>query len=96
MHTGLTSRRPDWRTWIAIAAIALVGATSTAAVWHTPHDADQDCAVCQLRRHQSSADLSTYAGLRCGDVTEPLTEAPRLPRFSSEHHGRIPARAPPC
>ena len=39
-------RGRGWRVWVAVLAIALVGATSAAAVWHEEHAGDTDCAVC--------------------------------------------------
>ena len=95
MHTGLARRSLGWRIWIAVLAIALVGATSTAAVWHEEHAADQDCAVCQLR-HQPAAQLSASVQIGFADTPEPLEQAPAAGWITSNHFRRLPARAPPA
>ena len=95
MHTGLARRSPGWRVWIAILAIALVGATSAAATWHEEHATDQDCAVCQLR-HQPAAQLSGSLHVGLTDVPEPLEQAPAAGWIASGHTRRLPARAPPA
>ena len=94
MHAGL-ARSPGWRDWIAILAIALVGAASVAAVWHVEHAADQDCAICQLR-HQPAADLSGSPQIGFTDAPEPLEQAPAAGWIDSGHFRRLPARAPPA
>ena len=95
MHTGLARRSPGWRVWIAILAIALVGATSAAATWHEEHATDQDCAVCQLR-HQPAAQPSGSLHVGFTDVPEPLEQAPAAGWIASGHTRRLPARAPPA
>ena len=95
MHTGLARRSPGWRAWIAILAIALVGATSTAAVWHEEHAAGQDCAVCQLR-HQPAAEFSGSLPVGPAYVPEPLEQASHTGWIASGHSHRLPARAPPA
>lgn len=95
MHTGLAGRGPGWRDWIAILAIALVGAASAAAAWHEEHAADQDCAICQLR-HQPAADLSGSPQTGFTDAPEPLEQAPAAGWIDAGHFRRLPARAPPA
>ena len=95
MHKGLARRSPGWRAWIAVLAIALVGAASTAAVWHEEHAADQDCAVCQLR-HQPAAELSVSLHVGPVDAPELLEQAPDTGWIPSSHTRRLPARAPPA
>ena len=95
MHGGLARRGPDWRVLIAALAIALVGATSGAAIWHEEHAGDQDCAVCQLR-HQPAADLTQSDPIASADTPEPLVEAPRAGWVASGHSSPLPARAPPA
>ena len=95
MHTGLARRSPGWRTWIAILAIALAGATSAAAVWHEEHAGDQDCAVCQLR-HQPAADLIGSIQIGPAEVPESFNQTPRAGWIASGHYHRLPARAPPA
>lgn len=95
MHTGLARRGPGWRAWIAILAIALVGATSAAAVWHEEHAGDQECAVCQLR-HQPAAELSDFVRVAPAEAPEPLAQAPGARWLASGHIPRLPARAPPA
>ena len=95
MHTGLARRSPGWRIRIAVLAIALVGAASTAAVWHEEHAADQDCAVCQLR-HQPADALSGSVQIGFADVPEPFEQAPAAGWIASGHLHRLPARAPPA
>ena len=94
MRKGLTRRSHGWRTWIAILAIALVGATSAAAVWHGEHAGDQDCAVCQLR-HQPAAELSASLPIGPADYPEPFEPDPDAGWIGSDHFRRLPARAPP-
>ena len=95
MHTGLARRSPGWRAWIAILAIALVGATSTAATGHEEHATDQDCAVCQLR-HQPAAKLSGSLHVGFTDAPEPFEQAPDAGWTALGHFRRLPARAPPA
>ena len=95
MHTGLARRGPGWRAWIVVLAIALVGAASTAAVWHEEHAADQDCAVCQLR-HQPAAEPSAAVQIGLADAPEPLVQAPVAGWIESGHFSRLPTRAPPA
>ena len=95
MHTGLARRSPGWRAWIAILAIALVGATSAAAAWHEEHAADQDCAVCQLR-HQPAAEFSDFLRIGPAEAPEPLEHASHTGWIASGHSYRLPARAPPA
>ena len=95
MHTGLARRSPGWRVWIAVLAIALVGATSAATVWHEEHAGDQECAVCQLR-HQPAAELSGFVRVAPVDAPEPLEQAPGAGWLASRHLTRLPARAPPA
>ena len=95
MHTGLARRSPGWRAWIAVLVIALVGATSAAAVWHEEHAGDQDCAVCQLR-HQPAAELSGFLRIGPADAPEPLEPASHTGWIASGHSHRLPARAPPA
>lgn len=95
MHSGLARCSPGWRAGIAMLAIALVGATSTAAVWHEEHAGEQDCTVCQLR-HQPAAELSASVQIGFADAPEPLVEAPATGWIESGHFRRLPARAPPA
>ena len=95
MHRGLASCGPRWRMVIAALAIALVGAASTATVWHEEHAGDQDCAVCQLR-HQPAADLTASIQIGSADTPELLVLAPRAGWVASGHFSRVPARAPPA
>lgn len=95
MHRGLARRGPDRRVWVAALAIALVGATSGAAIWHEEHPGDQDCAVCQLR-HQPPADLTGSIPITSADTPEPLVQAPRAGWVASGHFTPLPARAPPA
>ena len=95
MHTGLARRSPGWRAWIAILAIALVGAASAAAVWHEEHAADQDCAICQLR-HQPAAEPSDSLQIGFADAPEPFAPAPADGWIASGHSHSVPARAPPA
>jgi len=95
MHTGLARRSPGWRTWIAILAVALVGAASATAAWHEEHAADQDCAICQLR-HQPAAELSGSPQLGFTDAAEPFDQEPATGWIPSGHSHRVPARAPPA
>ena len=95
MHTGPARRSLGWRNWIAVLAIALVGATSTAAVWHEEHAGDQECAVCQLR-HQPAAELSGFVRIGPVEAPEPLEQAPSAKWLASGHLTSLPARAPPA
>jgi len=95
MHTGPARRGPDWRTWIAVVAIALVGATSTSTLWHGEHGNDRDCTVCQLRHH-SVGDLAGAPQVRTTEDPEPVLRAPRADPILTDHTPRLPARAPPA
>ena len=88
-------RGRGWRIWVAVLAIALVGATSAAAIWHEEHAGDTDCAVCQLR-HQPAATLPGSFQFEPGDTSEPPARLPRAAAIASGHTPRLPARAPPA
>ena len=94
LQTGLARRRFGWRAWIAVLAIALVGATSAAAIWHEEHTGDQDCVACQLR-HQPAADLSGVHRIGPADAPAPLEQASQTGWIASGHSLLLPARAPP-
>lgn len=95
MHGGFTRRGPDWRRWIVVLAVALIGATSVSTVWHGPHDADQDCAVCSLRHH-AVADLVGASPIGPADTSEPGIPAATPLWFAADHTSQLPARAPPA
>ena len=88
-------RGRGWRIWIAALAIALVGATSAAAVWHEEHAGDTDCAVCQLR-HQDAVILPDSFQFEPADIAEPRARIPRADAVDSAHARLLPARAPPA
>ncbi len=95
MHEGFTRRGPDWRRWIVILAVALIGATSVATIWHGPHDVDQDCAVCSLRHHVV-ADLVGALLTGPADTSEPGIPAASPRWIAANHASQLPARAPPA
>ena len=95
MLAGLVRRSPGWRAWIAVLAITLAGAASTATVWHGDHASDQGCAVCQLR-HQPAADLSGPVHVGPADAAELVDALPLDGCITSDGLGRLPARAPPA
>ncbi|MCE2515617.1 MAG: hypothetical protein J4F37_11500 [Acidobacteria bacterium] len=95
MRTDLLQRRRGWRIWIAVLAIALVGATSAAAVWHEEHAGDQDCAVCQLRHEPAAALFGSYQ-FEPAHTSEPMARAPLARGVASGHDLHLPARAPPA
>lgn len=88
-------RGRGWRISIALLAIALVGATSAAAVWHEEHAGDTDCAVCQLR-HEAADILPGSFQFEPADIAEPLARPPRTGEVDSGHARLLPARAPPA
>ena len=88
-------RGRGWRIWIAVLAIALVGATSAADAWHEEHAGDTDCAVCQLR-HQPADTLPGSVQFEPADVAEPPARAPRTGEVAAGHASLLPARAPPA
>ena len=88
-------RGRGWRIWIAVLAIALVGAASAAAVWHEEHAGDTDCAVCQLR-HQAADTLPGSFEFEPADIPEPLARTPRPGAVASGHARLLPPRAPPA
>ena len=94
MHGGCTGRKPRWRAWIVVLAIALLGAASASAVWHGSHDAGEDCAVCQLR-HDTVADF--VAAPRSVPAAAPTRVAPpsAVRWNASQRASQVPARAPP-
>lgn len=95
MHSGLARCSPGLRASIATLAIALVAATSAAAVWHEEHAGEQDCTVCQLR-HQPAAEPSASVQIGFADAMEPLVQAPVAGWIESGHFRRLPTRAPPA
>ena len=95
MHGGFTRRGPDWRRWIVVLAVALIGATSVSAVAHGPHEADQDCAVCSLR-HDAVADLAGVSLPGPVDTPEPGIPAATPLWITADHTPQLPARAPPA
>ena len=95
MHGGFTRRGPDWRKWIVMLAVALIGATSVSSIWHGPHDADQDCAVCSLRHH-AVADLVGALPTGPADTPELGVPAPTQRWIAADHGSQLPARAPPA
>ncbi len=95
MRAGLARRGPGWRAWIAVLAIALVGAASTAAAWHEEHAADQDCAVCQLR-HQPADETSGSLPAEPVDAPRPFEQQPPAGWVETDYFRRLPARAPPA
>ncbi len=88
-------RGRGWRIWIAVLAMALVGATSAADAWHEEHAGDTDCAVCQLR-HQPADTLPGSVQFEPADVAEPAARAPRTREVAAGHARLLPARAPPA
>ena len=80
-------RGRGWRVWIAVLAIALVGATSAADAWHEEHAGDTDCAVCQLR-HQPADTLPGSIQFEPADIAEPPARAP------PHRRGRLRPRPP--
>ena len=94
-HDTSTRRGIDWRTLVVVAALALVGATSTSTLWHGEHGADQDCAVCQLRQ-QSAADISAGPVVGRTLVPRPLVLASVAHGAAAELDSLVPARAPPA
>ena len=95
MHDGFTRRGPGWRSCIVILAIALIGAASVSTVWHEWHDADQDCAVCQLRHH-AVADLIGVPQVKSADLPEPFMQPSTVPWTAADRSSQVPARAPPA
>ena len=95
MRTDLLKRGRGWRIWIAVLAIALVGATSAAAVWHEEHAGDQDCAVCQLRHEPAAASSGSYQ-FEPAQTSEPVARTPLAGGLTSGHDSHLPARAPPA
>ena len=95
MHEGFTRRGPGWRSWIVVLAIALIGAASVSTVGHEWHDADQDCAVCQLR-HYAVADLIGARQVRPADVLERFIQPSAARWIAADRSSQVPARAPPA
>ena len=95
MQVDLLLRGRGWRVGIAVLAIALVGATTAAAVWHEEHAGDQDCAVCQLRHEPAAASFGSFH-FEPADTSEPVARTPRAGGLASGHDSHLPARAPPA
>ena len=95
MRIDLLLRGRAWRVGIAVLALALVGATSAAAVWHEEHAGDQDCAVCQLRHEPAAFSFGSYE-FEPTDTSEPIARTPLVGAVASGHESRSPARAPPA
>lgn len=83
-----------FRILVGALAVALIAATAVPTVVHAAHDADQDCAVCQLR-NQPLADLSDKLQVRPTETPEVLTQAPGVTSVFSYHGLQISTRAPP-
>ena len=94
MRTDLLQRGRGWRVWVAVLAIALVGATSVAAAGHEEHAGDQDCAVCQLR-HQPAATSLGSIRIEPADTSEPAVRTARDGAITLACAPRLPARSPP-
>ncbi len=88
-------RGRGWRIWVAVLAIALVGAASAADAWHEEHAGDTDCAVCQLR-HQPAETLPGSFQFEPADIPEPPARKPLAGEVASGHARLLPARAPPA
>ena len=95
MRTDLLQRGRVWRVTVAVLAIALVGATFAAAVWHEEHVGDQDCTVCQLRHEPAVASFGSYQ-FEPADASEAVARTPLAGGAASGHDSRLPARAPPA
>ena len=97
MHTGPARRGFGWRTWIVVLALALAlaGATITAAICHEEHAAGYDCVACQLR-HQPAAELSGSLQIGFSDVSAPLEQAGDGGWIASGHSRSLSVRAPPA
>ncbi len=95
MHTGPARRGFGWGTWIVVLALALAGATITAAICHEEHVAGHDCVACQLR-HQPAAELSGSLQIGFSDVSAPLEQAGDGGWIASGHSRSLSARAPPA
>ena len=83
-----------FRTWICVAAVALIAVTAAPTVFHAEHGADQDCTVCKLR-NQPLADLSGELQVRPTEAAATLTQTPRITSILPYQGARMPARAPP-
>ena len=94
MHEGFTRRGPGWRSCIVILAIALIGAASVSTVWHGWHDADQDCAVCQLRHH-AVADMIGVPQVKPADMLERFRQPSAGQWIAADNGSQVAARAPP-
>ena len=95
MHEVFTRRGPGWRSWIVVLAIALIGVAPVSTVGHESHDADQDCAVCQLRHH-TVADLIGVPQVRPADVLERFIQPSTAWWIAADRSSQVPARAPPA
>ena len=95
MRIDLLLRGRAWRVGIAVLAIALVGATSAAAVWHEEHAGDQDCAVCQLRHEPAATSFGAFR-FEPADTSEPVARTTLARGVASGHESRLPARSPPA
>ena len=75
--------------------MAVAGAAAAEVFCHEEHEADQHCAVCQLRQ-QPAAELSSSLHVGFADIAEPLEQAPGGAWIASGHFRRVPARGPPA
>lgn len=95
MNNRFTRRGPDWRTWVVMLTVALIGATSAAFIWHGEHRADHDCVVCQLRHH-TVADLTGVLPVGPVASAESVTIAPRFHWMTAARGCQTSPRAPPA
>ncbi len=75
--------------------MVVAGAAAAEVLCHEEHEADQLCAVCQLR-HQPAAELSGPLQIGFAEVAEPLEQAADGEWIASGHFPRLPARGPPA
>ena len=94
-HTGPARRGFGWRTWIVVLALALAGATITAAICHEEHAAGHDCVACPLQQ-QPAAEPSGSLQIGFSDVSAPLEQAGDGGWIASGHSRNLSARAPPA
>lgn len=95
LDDGFTPRGSEWRTWIVVLTIALIGATSAVPLWHAEHDADDACVICHLRHH-AVADLTGVPRVTPVAAPTPVRPAFRLRWMAADHGYQIPPRAPPA
>ena len=85
---------PMWHVWLVGLVIAAISVTAISAAWHTAHDADSDCVVCEFE-NEPLDELAGTAKVGPGDTPEPSMLLSATTLVLTHLDEQVPARAPP-